>query len=218
VFPPRGTQLALPHSNHRCNNFVGHTEAPSSTGSGGIGKGASVRMNFEVKALTVMGALGIVAALTVGAPAALADPVPLVPGPAPVPAPEIPVPPGPAPGPAPGATIQAAAADQAPTPPEGVPHLSSPENLPPGTTDTPPDGDQPRGLTYLRDIWHAYQTQEVSGRDALLLLTQRPLDPNAAPPPGMSSNPTPPLGPDAVPPPVPEPAPPLLFPPPAPAP
>jgi hypothetical protein len=84
--------------------------------------------------------------------------------------------------------------------------LSSLENLPPGTTDTPVDANQPRGLTYLRDIWHAYQTQEVNGRDALLLLTQRPMDENAAPPPGMSSNPTPPLPPE----PAPAPAPPLL--------
>jgi hypothetical protein len=157
---------------------------PVSTGSGGVGKGASVRMDFEAKALTVMGALAIVAATVLSAPTALAEPDPLVPAPAPAPAPP--------PVPAPGGTIQAAAAEPAAAP-EGVPHLSSLENLPPGTTDTPLDADQPRGLTYLKDLWHAVQTQEVSGRDALLLLTQRPLDPNAAPPPGMSSNPTPPL-------------------------
>ena len=74
-----------------------------------------------------------------------------------------------------------------------MPHLSSPENLPPGTTDAPPDAGQPRTLGYLRDLWHAVQTQEVSGRDALLLLTQRPMNADAAPPPGMSANPTPPL-------------------------
>jgi hypothetical protein len=155
-------------------------------------------MDFEAKALTVMGALGIVAATVLSAPTALAEPDPLVPGPAPAPAPAPPV------GPAPGGTIQAAAAEPTAAP-EGVPHLPSPENLPPGTTDTPLDADQPRGLTYLKDLWHAVQTQEVSGRDALLLLTQRPLDPNAAPPPGMSSNPTPPLPPAPAPaaPPVP---------------
>ena len=116
--------------------------------------------------------------------------------------------------------MQATAGDLA-TPPNGMPHLSSPENLPPGTTDTPPDGDQPLG--YLRDIWHAYQTQEVSGRDALLLLTQRPMSANAAPPPGMSANPTAPgpadaaplVAPEPAPPVAPEPAPPLA---PAPAP
>jgi hypothetical protein len=73
-----------------------------------------------------------------------------------------------------------------------MPHLSSPDNLPPGTTDTPVGGGQPRTLGYLRDLWHAVQTQEVSGKGALLLLSQRPLDANSAPPQGMSSNPAPP--------------------------
>lgn len=108
-----------------------------------------------------------------------------------------------APGPAPDGTVEAAAGAPAKLP-DGVPHLSSPENLPPGTTDTPLDADQPRGLAYLRDIWEAVQTHEVSGRDALLLLTQLP--PDAAPPPGMSSNPTPPPPPE----PAPAPAPPLV--------
>ena len=219
-----------------------------------------MRIDSETTALTVVsGALGIVAALTLGTPTALADPAqsepvmpvaaPAMPGepvppiaapapapaPAPVPAPApapavaqavvpvaapavapadpaIPTPapmpgPGPAPGPAPDGTVQAATSDL-PVPPDGVPHLSSPENLPPGTTDTPPDGGQPRTLGYLRDLWNAVQTQEVSGRDALLLLTQRPLNPNAAPPPGMSANPTPPPPAEPAPPPPAEPAPP----------
>jgi hypothetical protein len=140
-----------------------------------------VRIDIEAKALTVMsGALGIVAALTLSAPMALADPA---------------LPPSPPPAPAP---VQAAAGDPA-TPPDGMPHLSSPENLPPGTTDTPPDANQPRGLGYLRDLWHAVQTQDVSGKDALLLLAQRPMNADAAPPPGMPANPTPPLPPDAPP-------------------
>src|SRR4029078_1787412 len=89
-----------------------------------------------------------------------------IPTPAPMPGP------GPALGPAPDGTVQAAPNDL-PVPPDGVPHLSSPENLPTGTTDTPPDGGQPRTLGYLRDLWHAVQTQEVSGRDALLLLDRK---------------------------------------------
>jgi hypothetical protein len=97
--------------------------------------------------------------------------------------------------PAPDGTIQPAAVDPA-TQPNGMPHLSSPENLPPGTTDTPPDNSG-NGVSYLRDIWHAYQTQEVDGKGALLLLTQRPMDANAVPPPGMPANPTPPTAPDA---------------------
>jgi hypothetical protein len=83
-----------------------------------------------------------------------------------------------------------------PAVPAAVPHLSSPDNLPPGTTDTPPEGR----LNYLRDLLHAIRTQDVSGSDALLLLTQRPLDANATPPPGMSASPSGPVGTSAVPP------------------
>jgi resuscitation-promoting factor RpfA len=134
-----------------------------------------VRIDIDAKALTVMsGALGIVAALTLSPPA-FADSAVAPPAPAPAPAPD----------------VQAAGTDGV-TPPNGMPHLSSPDNLPPGTTTTPPDDNQPRGLGYLRDLWHDVQTQNVSGRDALLLLTQRPLDPDAVPPPGLPAGPTPP--------------------------
>jgi hypothetical protein len=147
-------------------------------------------------------ALSGVVALVITAPSASADP------PAPPPPP-----------PANDATIQAAAGDPAaPPPPQEVPHLPSPENLPPGTTNVPVDPPQGRGLAYLRDLWHAVQTQEVSGAGALLLLTQRPLDPNATPPPGVPAGPQPPLPPqlppEAPPPLAPE-APPPLPPPPA---
>jgi resuscitation-promoting factor RpfA len=159
-------------------------------------------VRIDVKA-TVLAALvggpGVIAAVFLAAPAmadpAMADPT--------VPAPVIPfaAPPAPpplafaAPAPPPEAAPAPApvAASAPPAPPEGVPHLSSPENLPPGTTDTPPDPDQPRSLSYLRDLWHAVQTQEVSGKDALLLLTQRPMNADAVPPPGMPANPTPPM-------------------------
>ncbi|MEO4037549.1 transglycosylase, partial [Mycolicibacterium smegmatis] len=113
-------------------------------------------------------------ALHVGGPLPL-DPV--LPDPAPAPAP------APAPGapaavaaPAPDPLAPAPNADVAPAPPEGVPHLASPENLPPGTTETPDQipGQGPN-MTYLREIWHAIQTQDISGKDALLALTQRPL-------------------------------------------
>jgi hypothetical protein len=153
-----------------------------------------VRIKIEATALSVVtAAVGVIGALTL-APTALADPLPVVPlPPAPAPADPAAVTPPP-PGPAPDGTVQAAAADPA-TPPADVPHLSSPENLPPGTTDTPPDPNQPRSLTYLQDLWHAVQTQEVSGKDALLLLTQRPMNADAVPPPGMPANPTPPTAP-----------------------
>jgi resuscitation-promoting factor RpfA len=167
-----------------------------------------VRIDIETKALSVgIGAAGVLAAFMISAPPAMADPV--IPAP-PAPAPADPVAPAPAPGPEPGpgpgpgpeTTLQAADAAAPATPADGVPHLSSPDNLPPGTSETPVDQGQPRTLGYLRDLWHAVQTQEVSGGDALLLLTQRPLDANAAPPPGMPANPTPPLppAPDAPPP------------------
>ncbi|MHC9296029.1 dopamine receptor D4 [Mycobacterium sp. LTG2003] len=90
--------------------------------------------------------------------------------------------PGPPPPPAP------AVAD----PVEGTPHLSSLQNLPPGTTDVPAGPQQGRGVSYLRDIWHAMQTQDVSFNEALFLLTQRPLDPAALPPPGVAPGPQPP--------------------------
>jgi resuscitation-promoting factor RpfA len=221
----------LGHINHRCNNFDGQTEPPSRPHERGNGKGASVTIDVKATVLTALiGGPSVIVTLLFAAPAmadpATADPVapnPVIPfappaapvdeAPAPAPAPlavaaplPAPVTPAPAPGPAPDGTVQAAAADPT-TPRDGMPHLSSPENLPLGTTDTPPDASQSRGLGYLRDIWHAYQTQEVSGRDALLLLTQRPMDAYAAPPPGMPANPTPPLPPDAAPALAPEPAP-----------
>ncbi|MCH9762079.1 MAG: transglycosylase family protein [Actinomycetia bacterium] len=60
--------------------------------------------------------------------------------------------------------------------PAGTPHLPSPENLPPGTTVDPAlVGNPSPNVNYLREIWHAIQTQEVSGKGALLALTQRPL-------------------------------------------
>jgi hypothetical protein len=117
-------------------------------------------------------ALGFVAAFIVTMPSALADPAT----------------PTPPPAPAPDTTTQAASDDLAP-PPTGVPHLLSPDNLPPGTTDAPAGSPEGRGVGYLRDLWHALRTQDVSMADALLLMTQRPMDPNAVPPPGLPAGP-----------------------------
>lgn len=133
-----------------------------------------------------------IAALVVATPPAQADVAdsaqpPPVPAGVADPAPPPPTPPDvadPAP-PQPTANV----ADSASAPPNGVPHLSSPENLPPGTTDTPP-GPQGHGLSYLRELWNALKSQDISGKDAaILLFTQRPLDPNATPPPGLSAGP-----------------------------
>lgn len=130
-----------------------------------------------------LGALGISVALLT-APAALADPADPA-GPIdPAVTTAVPADPGVPPAPA--------------APPAPVQHLSSPDNLPPGTSGDAP-APQSR-LNYWRDLLHAMRTQDVSGSDALLLLTQRPLDANAAPPPGVAAGPSGPVGSSAVPP------------------
>jgi hypothetical protein len=140
-----------------------------------------VRIESRQVALSAaFGALGVLAMLTMAqamAPAALADPAPLTPDPG-QPVPVQPVP------------VQALSGDPAPAP-AGVPHLPSPDNLPPGTTEDPTGPPQGHGLSYLRDLWHAVQTQDVSGGDALLLLTQRPMDADAMPPAGLPMGPQP---------------------------
>jgi hypothetical protein len=126
--------------------------------------------------------LGVTAAF-LAAPTAFADPAdPVAPAPSPAPATDI------------GTQPTAVSPPPAPAP---VQHLSSPDNLPPGTSaDAPP----PARWSYLRELLHAIRTQDVSGRDALLLLAQRPLDADAAPPPGMPAGPSGPIGTSAVPP------------------
>lgn len=70
--------------------------------------------------------------------------------------------------------VETAAPASAPTPPEGVSHLPSPDHLPPGTTQAPPE---PRSLGYLRDIWQAVRSQDVTvAQAAMLLITHRPGD------------------------------------------
>jgi hypothetical protein len=127
--------------------------------------------------------LGVTAAF-LAAPTAFADPAD-------------PVAPAPPTAPVTDSGTQLTAASPSPVP-APVQHLSSPDNLPPGTSaDAPPQGR----LSYLRDLLRAIRNQDVSGRDAaLLLLTQRPLDADAAPPPGMPAGPSGPIGTSAVPP------------------
>jgi hypothetical protein len=162
---------------------------------------------------------------------------PLQPAPQPPGPPAPPAPPGPAPLAAPAPDPLAAPVTDAP--PVEVPHLASPENLNPGTTmDRGAVTDDSPNVSYLKEIWHAIQTQEITGKDALLALTQRPLTtpdapggaapnlPVGAPPPDPALAPSadPALAPPAVPaPPAPAPAPafpwlPPGAPPPAPAP
>jgi len=87
-----------------------------------------------------------------------------------------PLPPPPAPAPAPDVVAAPAPVDPFAPLPDGMPHLASPESLPPGTTIDPAliPNESPN-VTYLKEIWHAIQTQDISGSDALLALTQRPL-------------------------------------------
>jgi hypothetical protein len=105
--------------------------------------------------------------------------------------------------------------------PAEVPHLASPENLNPGTTtDRAAVTDDSPNVSYLKEIWHAIQTQDVTGKDALLALTQRPLTTPDAPG-GAAPNLPGQLPPDpalAPPPPPPAPEMPGLAPPPPPAP
>ncbi len=103
----------------------------------------------------------------VAAPVAAAEPV--VPGEPVVPVP-LEVPPPPAADPA---ALAQAAAPAALTPAEGTSHLPSPDSLPPGTTQTAPEHST---LDYLKDVWKALRTEEVSASDALLLLAQRPVN------------------------------------------
>ena len=143
-----------------------------------------MRKSDKVWSMSVAGgAFGAIAALALG-PSAHAD---------------TDVPPPPLPGPVveQSITTQAAAGDPAlPAPPPAeVPHLSSPQNLPPGTTDIPVDQGQPGRGSYLRDLWHAVQTQDISGKDAaILFLTQRPMDANAMPTNGLPAGPQAPPG------------------------
>lgn len=178
-----------------------------------------MRKSDKIWSLSVAGGtVAAIAALTLAAPSAYAEPD--VPPPLPVPAPPLSA--------EQAITTQAAVGDPAvppaaPAPPAEVQHLSSPQNLPPGTTDVPLDGRQSGRGSYLRDLWHAVQTQDISGKDAaILFLTQRPMDANAMPTNGLPTGPQvppgspPPLGapaPDAPPPGAPLPdAPPAVAP------
>ncbi|MEI6698311.1 MAG: dopamine receptor D4 [Actinomycetes bacterium] len=102
------------------------------------------------RGLMVIGRLGISLALF-AAPAATADPVD------------------------PAAPEPAVVVDL--TPADGVPHLPSPDNLPPGTTQAAPEGSN---MSYLRYLWQAVHTPGVTMSDALLLIAQRPLGATSA--------------------------------------
>jgi hypothetical protein len=83
------------------------------------------------------------------------------------------------PAPAVSAVVSAAPAD-------GVPHLPSPDNLPPGTTQAAPEGPK---MSYLRYLWQAVQTPGITMSDALVLIAQRPMDAQAPVPTGFPPQP-----------------------------
>lgn len=146
-------------------------------------------------ALGTLGAAGIAAALLL-APAVSAEPdAPVDPiGPALVveAAPATPPVPAAAPAADPLAPPPADAAEISLTPPDGVPHLITPENLPPGATQAPTrTGSGTRG--YLKDIWEAMRSGEVSTAEALMLIAQRPMNGTALKDmtPQQSATPTP---------------------------
>ncbi|WP_395311554.1 hypothetical protein V4U86_12720 [Mycobacterium sp. AMU20-3851] len=162
-------------------------------------------MTFDIAAKALVAVAGGCSALMFAAPA-MAEPE----------VPPTPVPPVQETVAAPGETVAAPAGTVA-APAEGVPHLPSPDALPPGATMDPSvmAGAESPNVSYLRDLWHAVQNQELSGKEALLLgISQRSLN---TPIPPQAPGPHVPVSP-AVPAPVPPPAPvPVVPVPPAPA-
>ena len=71
------------------------------------------------------------------------------------------------------ATNGGTSAVTAAAPANGVPHLPSPDNPPPGTSDEPVGQDTNPNVSYLKDLWHAVQNKEIDRSDLLLALTQR---------------------------------------------
>jgi hypothetical protein len=92
-----------------------------------------------------------------------------------------------------------------PAPPEGTPHIPSPDALPPGSTmDPSAQGNERPNVSYLKDLWQAVQSQEISGKEALIMgIAQRGMNtpyPEQAPGPNV---PLGPIDPAAGPPPLP---------------
>jgi hypothetical protein len=84
------------------------------------------------------------------------------------------------------ATADGTTAVTAAAPADGVPHLPSPDSPPPGTSDEPVGPDTNPNVSYLKDLWHAVQNQEIDRSDLLLALTQRSF--TAPLPSGTNSN------------------------------
>lgn len=81
-----------------------------------------------------------------------------------------------------------------PVPANGIPHLASPDALPPGATlDPSAAGVDSPNVSYLKDLYNAVQNHDISGKEALLLgLAQRGMNtpyPNQAPGPNVPITP-----------------------------
>ena len=70
----------------------------------------------------------------------------------------------------------------------GVPHLPSPDNLPPGTSDEPIGPASNPNVSYLKELWGALKNQEIDRNDLLVALAQRSF---TAPVPGDAVTPAP---------------------------
>ncbi|MDF2827159.1 MAG: transglycosylase-like protein [Mycobacterium sp.] len=132
--------------------------------------------------------------------------LPAPPAPAPAPGPlalnaEAPLP-APAPVPAPDVAVQPVNAEVPAPPAEGVPHLASPEALPPGSTlDPTVQGTESPNASYIKDLWQAVQSQEISGKEALIMgLAQRGMN---TPYPEQAAGPNVPITPGDAPAPAP---------------
>ncbi|MCB0947095.1 MAG: transglycosylase, partial [Mycobacterium sp.] len=77
------------------------------------------------------------------------------------------------------------------------PHLTSPDNPPPGTSTEPVGPQSGPNVSYLKELWHAVQTQEISKNDALMALAQRPMTTPVTNDPRMGSVPAAPADPAA---------------------
>jgi hypothetical protein len=143
---------------------------------------------------------GAAAALIALAGAGVASADPVAPSPPPPPPPALA---------AEAVPVSAAAGEAAPT--EGVPHLPSPDALPPGSTmDPAARGNESPNVSYLRDLWQAVQNNEVSGKEALIMgLAQRGMN---TPYPEQAAGPNVPRSPGDAPPPPPAPLPPAPAP------
>jgi hypothetical protein len=155
-------------------------------------------------------------------PAPLPAPDDAAPAPvaAPAPDPLAPLVNSPAPAPAADAAANQVVPDGVPVaPPNGIPHLASPDAPPPGSTmDPSAAGTDGPNTSYLKDLWQAVQNHDISGKEALMMgLAQRgmntpypdqaggpnvpssPVDPALPPAPGAPGDPAPPAPPAPAP-------------------